>query len=118
MNIIRGITKIRPGDQHALDGIVENPNSEDFLLSNVRIWDARSDLTQDGKSVVVRNGQIGTVSETSPTDFTGRVIDGAGKTLIPGLIDTHVPMFYDGGPEILKNYFGIIENVYVDTQIL
>jgi len=118
MNIVRAITKIKPGDQHALDGIVENPNSEDFLLSNVRIWDARSDFTQDGKSVVVRNGQIGTVSETPPTDFTGRVIDGAGKTLIPGLIDTHVHMFYDGGPEILKNYSGIIEKFYVETKSL
>jgi len=63
MNIVRAITKIKPGDQHALDGIVENPNSEGFLLCNARIWDARSDFTQDGKSVVVRNGQIGTVSE-------------------------------------------------------
>jgi len=118
MNIVRAITKIKPGDQHALDGIVENPIIEDFLLSNIRIWDARSGFTQDGKSVVVKNGQIGIVSETPPTNFTGRVIDGAGKTLIPGLIDSHVHMFYDGGPEILKNYSGIIEKFYVETKSL
>jgi len=45
-------------------------------------------------------------------------MDGAGKTLIPGLIDTHVHMFYDGGPEILKNYSGIIEKFYVETKSL
>ena len=98
MNIVRAITKIKPGDQHALGGIVENPMTDDFLFNNIRVWDARSDFTQDGLSVVVENGQIGTVSETPPIDFTGRVIDGAGKTLIPGLIDSHVHMFYNGGP--------------------
>src|SRR3990172_12644942 len=118
MNIVSGLTKIKPGDKHALDGIVENPIIEDFLLRNVRLWDARSDFTQEGKSVVVQNGQIGTVSETPPTGFPGRVIDGAGKTLIPGLIDAHVHMFYDGGPEILKNYSGIIEKFYVETKSL
>ena len=116
MNIIRGITKIKPGDQHALDGIVENPIKEDFLLSNVRLWDARSDFTQDGKSVVVKNGRIGTVSETPPTGFTGRVIEGAGKTLIPGLIDAHVHMFYDSGPELFKNPYPLLKKFYVDTK--
>ncbi len=116
MNIIRGITKIRPGDQHALDGIVENPVSEDFLLSNVRIWDARSGSTQDGKSVVVKNGRIGTVSDAPPTGFTGRVIESAGKTLIPGLIDSHVHMFYDGGPELFKNPSALLKRFYVETK--
>jgi hypothetical protein len=31
VNIIRGITRIKPGDQHALDGIVENPVAGRFL---------------------------------------------------------------------------------------
>ncbi len=115
-NIVRAITKIKPGDEHALDGIVENPIMEDFLLSNVRIWDARSDFTQEGKSVVVKNGQIGTVSDTAPTDFTGRVIEGAGKTLIPGLIDSHVHMFYDSGPEFLKNPYALIKKFYGETK--
>lgn len=118
MNIVRAITKIKPGDQHALDGIVENPNSEDFLLSNVRVWDARSDFTQDGKFVVLKNGQIGTVSDTPPTDFTGRVIEGAGKTLIPGLIDSHVHMFYDSGPELLNNSYALLKKWYVETKAL
>ena len=116
MNIVRAITKIKPGDQHALDGIVENPILEDFLLSNVRVWDARSDFTQDGKFVVVKNGQIGTVSDTPPTDFTGRVIEGAGKTLIPGLIDAHVHMFYDSGPEFFKNPYQLLKKFYADTK--
>ena len=92
--------------------------TDDFLLNNIRVWDARSDFTQDGLSVVVENGQIGTVSETPPIDFTGRVIDGAGKTLIPGLIDSHVHMFYDGGPELLKNYPALIDKFYVETKAL
>ncbi len=116
MNIVRAITKIKPGDQHALDGIVENPILEDFLLSNVRLWDARSDFTQDGKSVVVQNGKIETVSETPPTGFTDRVIDGAGKTLIPGLIDAHVHMFYDSGPEFFKNPYQLLKKFYADTK--
>src|SRR3989304_1823828 len=116
VNIVRGFTKIKPGDQHALDGIVENPIIEDFLLTNIRIWDARSGFTQDGKSVVVKNGQIGTVSETSPTGFTGRVIEGAGKTLIPGLIDSHVHMFYDVGAEFFKNPAALIKKFYGETK--
>src|SRR3972149_1746788 len=118
VNIVRAITKIKPGDQHALDGIVENPIIEDFLLSNIRIWDARSDFTKDGKSVVVRNGQIATVSETPPTGFTSRGIGGSGETLIPLLIDSPVHRVYEGGPEILKNSSGIIEKFYVETKSL
>jgi imidazolonepropionase-like amidohydrolase len=116
MNIVSGLTKIKPGDKHALDGIVENPMIEDFLLRNVRLWDARSDFTQEGKSVVVQNGKIETVSETPPTGFTARVIEGAGKTLIPGLIDAHVHMFYDSGPEFFKNPYPLLKKFYVDTK--
>jgi len=115
-NIVSDLMKIKPGVMHALDGIVENPVAEALLFRDVRVWDALADFPQEGKSVIVRNGRIGTISATPPADFTGRVIEGAGKTLIPGLIDAHVHMYYDSGAEFFKNPTPLLKKFYAETN--
>ncbi|WP_255506055.1 amidohydrolase family protein [Mycolicibacterium sp. 018/SC-01/001] len=61
-----------------------------LLIKNVRIFDGVSDRARDGH-VLIEGSRISAV-ETSPiaeTDGT-TVIDGNGRTLMPGLIDAHV----------------------------
>src|SRR5687767_1778385 len=56
------------------------------LFDNVRVFDGTRALQQ--RDVLVRDGRIVRVaSQIAPAG--ARVIDGAGKTLLPGLIDAH-----------------------------
>lgn len=64
--------------------------SDRLLIKNVRIFDGLSDRSTDGHVLV--DGRMIAAVETSPiaeTDVTS-VIDGAGRTVMPGLTDAHV----------------------------
>ncbi len=62
------------------------------LFSNVKLYDADKQRFLDGQYVLTRNGKIASVGSSAPANLpTGtRVIDGAGKTLVPGLWDSHM----------------------------
>jgi len=60
------------------------------LLQNVRIYDGRSAALSGPSHVLVRGGTIERISAAPiapPPDAT--VVDGQGRTLMPGLIDSH-----------------------------
>ena len=90
------------GDAHALDGIERVPVNEPLVFFNVRVWDGRGGPVQNGRSVVVRNGRFERIIDMAePVPVGLRQIDGSGKTLVPGLIDAHVHLMYDSGPDLL-----------------
>jgi imidazolonepropionase-like amidohydrolase len=103
--------RFRPGDSHALDGIVLRPVAEDIVIRNVTLWDAVDDAVHAGATVVIRNGRIETIGGVStPVPAHARVVDGAGRTLIPGLIDAHVHLLSDSGPDLLTGREALIRN--------
>lgn len=62
------------------------------LFSNVRIFDGKSDKLSAPSYVLVRGNVIEKISTTPlPTDRRANtvIIDGGGRTLMPGLIDAH-----------------------------
>ncbi|MCZ6771160.1 MAG: amidohydrolase family protein, partial [Proteobacteria bacterium] len=60
------------------------------LFTNVNIFDGKSDKLAEGMSVLVEGNLIKTVSaEQIATAADATVIDGGGRTLMPGLIDMH-----------------------------
>src|SRR5262245_41906837 len=62
------------------------------LFSNVRIFDGKSDKMSAPTNVLVRGNKIEKISsQTIPTDRRADtvLIDGGGRTLMPGLIDMH-----------------------------
>jgi imidazolonepropionase-like amidohydrolase len=67
-----------------------------ILFRNVKIYDADNQKFVEGQNVVVANGKIQMVGTMMPK-MTGdtRVIDGTGKTLVPGLWDSHMHMSDD-----------------------
>src|SRR6516164_1678803 len=62
------------------------------LFSNVRIFDGKSDKLSAPSNVLVRGNIIEKISDKPiPTDRRAdtTLIDGGGRTLMPGLIDMH-----------------------------
>ena len=62
------------------------------LFENVRVFDGKSDALSGSMNVLVRGNIIEKISETPiPVDrkATTKIIDGGGRTLMPGLIDAH-----------------------------
>jgi len=73
-------------------------NDSDIIISNVTLIDAKQGLLYD-MTVIIRGDEIVDVStaasEPDARTPSGRVIDGRGKYLIPGLWDMHVHLTYD-----------------------
>jgi imidazolonepropionase-like amidohydrolase len=55
-------------------------------ITNVRIFDGEEVISE--RTVLLGNGMIRTIGAPIPSDAT--IVDGAGATLLPGLIDSHV----------------------------
>lgn len=62
------------------------------VFRNVALFDAEARVMRPGSTVVVRNDRIQSVGPDGsiPVPTGARVIDGAGKTLLPGFWDMHV----------------------------
>jgi imidazolonepropionase-like amidohydrolase len=64
--------------------------STSILFENVRIFDGKSHALSAGMNVLVRGSTIEKISKDPiATDPGARIIAGAGRTLMPGLIDMH-----------------------------
>ncbi|MEM7049580.1 MAG: amidohydrolase family protein [Acidobacteriota bacterium] len=61
--------------------------SDDFVILDVRLFDGETSLEK--ATVVVRDGRIVAVGEALPWAAELPVVKGAGRTLLPGLIDSH-----------------------------
>jgi imidazolonepropionase-like amidohydrolase len=67
------------------------------LFRNVRIFDGKADKLTDPRNVMVHGNIIERVSSGTlpmPADANVTVIDGGGRTLMPGLIDAHWHAMY------------------------
>jgi imidazolonepropionase-like amidohydrolase len=62
--------------------------AQDLAITNARILDGTGNVIERG-AVVVRDGKIASVGASAPAPSRGRVIDAAGKTVLPGFIEAH-----------------------------
>lgn len=61
----------------------------DVLFRNVRVFDGHSSGLSEPSNVLVKGDRIATISGADVVAEGATVIDGAGMTLMPGLIDAH-----------------------------
>ena len=67
-----------------------------IVITDVRVFNSRNGKTLEHRDVIVNNGKITLVGPTSAKSYElepgTKVIDGRGKTLLPGLWDMHTHM--------------------------
>jgi len=71
----------------ALVHSIANAQPSPIFFRNVRVFDGAG--TAPGQDVLVANGRIEKVGRALAPPAGAEVIDGTGKTLLPGLIDSH-----------------------------
>jgi imidazolonepropionase-like amidohydrolase len=70
-------------------------HNKDILFENVSVFDGKNELILTDQHVLITGNKIALISKTAlPKKDNMIVIDGKGKTLIPGLIDVHVHMIF------------------------
>ena len=82
----------------------EDENTQ-ILITNVRVFDGKSEKLASGMNVLVENNLIKTISST-PISATAKaaVIKGGGRVLMPGMIDTHTHLALPGGPSEMRDW--------------
>ncbi len=68
-------------------GIEPSAHSGGFVITNARVFDGTETL--DGHHVVIRDGLIFEISDSSKLPQGLEIINASGMTLMPGMIDTH-----------------------------
>ncbi len=75
---------------YSIAGAANDPQpSSQILIQNVRVWDGSSDKAVEGQSVLIEGHLIKSIGDDLAVTETMTVIDGQGKTLMPGIIDAH-----------------------------
>jgi imidazolonepropionase-like amidohydrolase len=78
--------------------------STKVLITNTRIFDGKGDKLTERMSVLVEGNKIAKIAKSITIPGNATVIDGGGRTLMPGLIDAHWHVMYVGMPiEALAN---------------
>ena len=99
------------------------------VFQNARLIDGVSDQPQDNVAIVVVDDRISTVQPGSAPQPSGAdIVDLQGKTVLPGLIDTHVhstlmdtecfPLFIAAGVTSARDVGGKLEKVQKNKEDL
>lgn len=81
--------------------------SGSFALRDVRVFDGERVIER--ANVIVREGRIETVAADASIDAGVTVVEGKGRTLLPGLIDAHVHAWGDAQRDALR--FGVTTEI-------
>ncbi len=98
--VVMGVHQAYSKENVAKNRILQRELSRNvaFVIRNVRIF--TGDAVIENGSVLLRNGKIAEVFRSEAPDaksLRATDIEGAGKTLLPGLIDVHVHLAAPGG---------------------
>jgi imidazolonepropionase-like amidohydrolase len=76
------------------------------LFTDVNVWDGKSEKLVTGMNVLVEDNLIKTMSPRNvAASRDTRVIEGNGRTLMPGLIEMHTHLMFRYGVTVMRNDF-------------
>lgn len=76
--------------------IIESSKTTEILIKNVNIFNGKDSVLVNGQDVWIINGLIARIGKGIQPSKELKTIDGKGKTLMPGLIDSHVHLSGSG----------------------
>jgi len=82
--------------------VVAQANAETLLIENVNVFDGESDELIAGVSVALQGDRIDAIGMDLVVDMDAVVIDGGGRTLMPGMIDAHTHLSLIASPHDLE----------------
>jgi len=88
----------------SLPAVAQDPSGP-ILFTNVNVFDGVNEALIENANVVVTDNLITAISTEPLAVAGGRVIDGGGRTLMPGMIDVHWHTYYAniGVGQLLNN---------------
>lgn len=93
------------------------------LITNANVFDGRTDKLAEKMSVLVGGNKITKIAKSIPPPQGATVIDAGGRTLMPGLIDTHQHLNQGGltpavGFTANLYYIGIAQGKYATETLM
>lgn len=92
------------------DPLVSKTQIDEIVITDVAVIDVVEGRSIPSRDVVIRDGVIESIVPAGQADRSGKVIDGSGKSIVPGLIDMHVhalgspnPPWNPGLPDVELN---------------
>ena len=85
------------------------PQEGTFAIQNINLLSPEGDRMIPRQTLVVKNGLISSIDSAASIPVNATIIDGTGKYLIPGLIDTHVHLFQSPNDLLLYLANGVTE---------
>jgi imidazolonepropionase-like amidohydrolase len=79
---------------HSLSPAVAQQPPTETIFRNVRVLDVVEGRLGSPTSVVIRGNTIAAIEPSADADSKAEIIDGKGRTLMPGLIDAHVHLTF------------------------
>jgi len=76
-----------------------------ILIKNVNIFDGISEKLAMGQDVLVEANLINKIGKGLQAGKDANVIDGGGRTLMPGLIDMHTHLMFRYGARVMRTDF-------------
>jgi imidazolonepropionase-like amidohydrolase len=79
-----------------------------FLLRNVTVVDGTGSAPVPGQALMVEGSRIAWIGPvgSAPSTAPENVVDGGGRTVLPGLINCHVHLTADGAPDLFAQAAG------------
>jgi len=84
-----------------------------YAIRDVRVFDGKKVIEK--ATVLVRDGKIENVAAAMKIPADAQVVDGKGKTLLPGLIDSHTHIFGNGLQQSVQ--FGVTTDIDMFTSV-
>ncbi len=91
---------------------------EQILITNVNIFDGKSDMLAMSQDVLVEGNLIKQIGQGLKADEKTTVIDGKGRTLMPGLIDGHAHVMINGDFGQIETNMDLTDLAYRATRVM
>jgi len=99
-----------------------NDPKPSVLITNTNIFDGKSDTLNKGMSVLIEGNQITKIGKSIAAPPGAAVIDGGGRTLMPGIIGAHehimLQLSYSEFYSVDDRYFAIVATQTARTYLM